>query len=111
MAYTGATAASSVANPPIRITGGMGGVNQQSTATGGGRQMWFYGSSHASTDLVSASFFTDAYYLGMKQGDVLLCVSCTAAGSSALLVAGVVGAVTTAGAALSTGSYITSTFG
>jgi len=109
MAYSGATAASSLANPPMRVAGGLGGINQTSTAYGGGRSMWMYGSSHASTDLVSANFFSDAYYLGMKQGDAVLCVSATAVGSSALIVLGVLGAVTTAGAALSTGSYITST--
>ncbi len=111
MTYYGATAASSLANPPSRIAGGMGGVNQNSTGAGGGRGLWMYNSSHASTDLVSANFFTDAYYLGLKAGDIMLCVSATAAGSTALLVAGVVGTVSTDGAALSTGAYITSTFG
>jgi len=111
MTYVGATAASSLANPPSRIAGGLGGINQQSTAAGGGRSLWMYNSSHASTDLVSASFFTDAYYLGMQAGDIVLCVSATASGSSALMVAGVLGAVTTAGANLSTGAFITSTFG
>lgn len=111
MAYSGATAGATSANPPMRIAGGLGGVNQISTGAGGGRSVWLYQSSHATTDLVSANFITDAKYIGMQAGDIVLCVSATAAGSSALLVAGVLGTVSTGGAALSTGAMITSTFG
>lgn len=109
MAYSGATAASSVANPPMRISGGLGGINQGSTATGGGRGLWFYGSSNGSTQLQDANFFTDAYYLGMKAGDLLLFAGAT--GSSAFCGMGIIGTVSTAGAAIaSTGGSMTSTF-
>lgn len=109
MAYNGATAASSVANPPIRIAGGMGGVSQQSTASGGGRGVWFYNSSNGSTELQGANFFTDAKALGMQAGDLLLFVVAT--GSSIACGMGVIGTVSTSGAAIaSTGASLTSTF-
>lgn len=112
MAYSGTTAASSVANPPIKVSqGGLGRINAQTASTGGtGIQMWMYNSSNGTTDMFASNYFTDAYYLGMSQGDLVFCVCCT--GSTVGIVIGVLGAVTTAGAALaSTGSMITSTFG
>lgn len=108
MAYSGATAASSLSNPPMRIAGGLGGVNENSTASGGGRGVWLYNSSHSTTQLTDANFFTDGYYLGMKQGDIVMGAQAT--GSSVGVYMGVVGAVTTAGAALgSTGGILSST--
>lgn len=109
MSYSGATAASSLANPPIRIGGGMGGVNKVSTGTGGGRQLWLYNSSNGTTQLQDANFFTDALYLGMQAGDMIQGVCAT--GSSICVYVGVIGAVTSDGAAIaSTGGSMTSTF-
>ena len=108
MTYAGSTAASSVANPPMRIAGGLGGVSEQSTASGGGRGVWLYNSSHSTTQLTDTAFFTDAYYLGMKAGDIVM--GCQATGSSIGVYMGVLGTVTTAGAALaSTGGIMSST--
>ena len=108
MTYAGSTAASSVANPPMRIAGGLGGVSEQSTASGGGRGLWLYNSSHSTTQLTDTAFFTDAYYLGMKAGDIVMGAQAT--GSSIGVYMGVVGTVTTAGAALaSTGGILSST--
>ena len=113
MAYNGTTAASSLQNPPLRIAGGVGGVNTISTATGGGRGVWLYNSSNGTTEMSSANFFVDAYYLGMKQGDLVIGVSNT--GSSSQCFMGVLGAVTTDGACIggaggtSTNAMITST--
>lgn len=109
MAYNGTTAASSVANPPIQIARSMGGgLNTLSTGgTGGG--LWMYNSSNGSTELQSSTFFTDAYYIGMKQGDMIMFGGST--GSSAYAGFGVIGAVTTSGAGIaSTGASMTSTF-
>ena len=108
MSYSGATAASSVANPPIQIARAIGGgLNTLSTAgTGGG--LWMYNSSHSSTQLTDTAFFSDAYYLGMKQGDIVM--YCGSTGSSGAVGMGILGAVTTAGAALaSTGGIVSST--
>lgn len=108
MTYAGATAASSAANPPMRIAGGLGGVSEQSTASGGGRGVWLYNSSHSTTQLTDTAFFTDAYYIGMKAGDIVM--GCQATGSSIGVYMGVLGAVTTNGAALaSTGGILSST--
>lgn len=109
MAYNGATAASSVANPPIQIARGIGGTCNTLSTGGNGIGLWLYNSSNGSTQLQDSNFFTDAYYLGMKKGDMLLFAGCT--GSSAFSGLGVIGAVTTNGAAIaSTGASLTSTF-
>lgn len=111
--YNGATAASSLANPPLRIAGGMGGVNTVSTPTGGGRSVWLYNSSNGTTELSSGTFFSDGYYLGMKQGDLIMGVSNT--GSSSQCFLGVISSVSTLGchvggaAGTSTNAMITST--
>lgn len=108
MAYNGATAASTLSNPPIQISeGGLGGINRISTGSGGGNKIWRYDSSNATSDLASSNYFTDAYYLGMKAGDLLLGTAAT--GSSVTVFMGVIGTVTTAGAALATsGGYVSS---
>ena len=62
-----------------------------------------FNSSNGTTDALASNYFTDAYYLGMQKGDVVIMQGCT--GSTVNLVIGVLGAVTTAGAAIaSTGS-------
>lgn len=111
MSYSGSTAASSVSNPPICITpAGIGGTILGSTTVGGGMRVWFYNSTNATTDLTSSNFFTDAKNLGMKNGDIVMGTQYTSAGSSTVSFMGVLGAVTTSGAALSTGGTMTSTF-
>jgi hypothetical protein len=110
MSYSGATAASSVANPPIQIARGLGGTILGSTTTGGGTGLWFYSSTNLTTDLTASNFFSDAYYIGMKQGDLVIGTQYTSAGSSTISFQGVVGAVSTSGASLSTGGTMTSTF-
>ncbi len=113
MAYSGTTAASSVANPPNQIARVVGGrlSASSSASAGGGGGLWLYNSTNLTTDMTATSFFSEAYYLGMKQGDLVMGVQASSAGSTTQIAfMGVVGAVTTAGAALSTGGTITSTF-
>lgn len=112
MTYSGVTAASSLTNPPMRIGGGFGGVggaiSENSTASGGGRGVWLYNSSHSSSQLTDTNFFTDAKYLGMQMGDIVMGAQAT--GSSVGVYIGVLSSVTTAGANLaSTGGIISST--
>lgn len=108
MAYYGTTAASSLANPPMRLGGSLGGGLNQSSTTGSGGGFWMYGSTNPSTDLTTANFFTDAYYLGMKQGDIVMWFG--SSGSSGFFGIGQLGAVTTAGAAIgSSGAFLSST--
>jgi hypothetical protein len=77
-----------------------------------GLQTYRYISTNLTTDLTSAGFFTDGKQLGMQVGDVLEAVSYTSAGSSFVLVRGIlVTTNSTAGFNLSTGGTITSTFG
>ena len=119
MAYLGSTESSSVANPPICLIPSFSGISNTtnlSTANGGntyreqGGALWLYRSSHGSTETMDSNFFSDAFYLGMKPGDVVLGFQWTTAGSSTVLYMGVLDSVSTAGANLSTGGTMTSTF-
>lgn len=118
MAYSGSTAASTVTNPPINVISVVGGRIQNSSSAlssgivvGGGGDVWLYNSTNLTTDMTVANFFSDAYYLGMKQGDIVMGAQAAAAGSTTQIAYfGILGAVSTAGAALSTGGTMTSTF-
>lgn len=118
MAYSGTTAASSLANPPAVIAGGVIGraahSSQLSTNLAGYKQggmVWFYSSTNLTTDIVAANFFTEGYYMGMQAGDIVIGNQYSSLGSSIQTFIGSIVSVTTSGAALSTGSLITSTFG
>lgn len=130
MSYFGTTQASSLANPPRLMVGPMASnvaqagstmflstqgstaANNANTPGGGGvgGQMWYYASTNLTTDLTGSNFFSDAFYLGMRPGDLVYGVQFTSAGSSVITFQGAIGSVSTAGANLSTGSLITSTF-
>lgn len=82
--YYGATAASSVMNPPVCIsaaalirtmdTGSTGGFQGATSAQGarGPAQLWWYTSTATASDVSAANYITDGYYLGMRPADVLL---------------------------------------
>jgi hypothetical protein len=108
MAYFGATAASSVMNPPQCISQPL--TRGSSALTGNKPQVWLYSSTNATTDMTASNFFSDAWYLGMRPGDIVQGTQYTSAGSSVISFQGSIAAVTTAGAALSTGGTMTSTF-
>lgn len=111
MAYQSSTLGTTAANPPINIVSGLGiGRGSSNTLASNSRQLWFYNSTNLTTDLTSANFFSDAWYLGMRAGDVVMGTQYTSAGSSVITFTGSLAAVTTAGAALSTGGTMTSTF-
>lgn len=113
MAYSGTTAASSVANAPNLIASSVGGrLTASSSATvGGGGAAWLYSSTNLTTDMTAANFFTEAYSLGMRQGDIVFGAQASSAGSTTQIAYfGVLGAVSASGAALSTGGTMTSTF-
>lgn len=123
MAYLGSTQATSLANPPrclISAFAGAPGSTQLSTGvpsdgvrsaynTQGG-SVWLYASSHGSTEVQDSNFFSDAWYIGIRPGDLLLGYQWTTLGSSIVFYAGVFRSVSTAGANLTTGGSITSTF-
>lgn len=118
MAYSGSTAATTIANPPRRIAGGLAtppqstGLTTAPTAGPGaqGGSIWYYCSTNATTDLTASAFFTDGWYLGMRPGDLVLGAQFTSAASSVVTFWGAVASASTAGASLSTGSLVTSTF-
>lgn len=109
MAYKGTTEASTVANPPILMAHGMA-RSVHATTVPQGIGMWYYASTDSSTLTMASNYFTDAYYIGMRQGDLLFGVQQTSQGSSFVCYMGCISAVTTAGANLSTGGTMTSTF-
>lgn len=113
MAYSGTTAATTVTNPLVEMYSVMHGrlANSSTSATGGGGKVWLYNSTNLTTDMTVANFFIDAYYLGAKQGDLVMGVQAASAGSTAQIsYIGALGAVSTSGAALSTAGTMTSTF-
>jgi hypothetical protein len=108
MAYAGSTAATP--NPPVLVASGLGIGRGSSALTGQNKQLWLYNSTNQTTDIVAASFFTDGWYLGMRPGDIVIGTQYSSAGSSVISFVGSISAVTTAGATLSTGGLMTSTF-
>lgn len=119
MAYSGATAASSLANPPRLVAGSaIAGVpvttglsTAPASAGNQGGQLWYYASTNLTTDLVPATtFFSDGWSLGMRPGDIVFGAQFTSIGSSITTFTGAIVTASTAGCGMSTGSLITSTF-
>ena len=111
MAYSGSTALSSAANPPRSLSGGMWGKRSTSVLSSSkvvGQGLWLYNTTDGSTDIISNTYFSDGFYVGMKEGDLVMGSICT--GTSATLYLGVIGPVTTAGCGIaSTNGYVSST--
>lgn len=128
MAYFGSTQLSSIANPPRQLiapfavnpalpgstqylsTQGSTAANNANAPGGGGGGLWYYASTNLTTDLTAANFFSDGFTLGMKAGDLVMGAQFTSLGSSVVTFTGAIQSVSTAGASLSTGSLMTSTF-
>lgn len=115
MSYQSSTVGTTASNPPVLAWSAVG-IGRGSTAlTGNNRQEWFYTSTNLTTDITAANFFTDGFYLGMRPGDIIVGTQYTSAGAT--LSTGIISfqasvvSVTTAGAQVSTGSMMTSTFG
>lgn len=97
MAYSGTTAATSLANP-FRLTAGgglYGGGPSISTNSSGlstapaapnaqGAHVWSICSTNKTTDLASMEV-TDGYELGMRPGDVVIATQFSSHGSSVVL--------------------------
>lgn len=128
MSYFGTTQLSSVANPPRQLvapfaanaalvgsteflsTQGSTAANNPNGPGGGGGGLWVYTSTNLTTDLTATNFFSDGFYLGMRAGDLVQGAQFTSLGSSVITFLGSIVSVSTAGASLSAGSLITSTF-
>ena len=116
MAYSGSTAATSLANPPRLLIGRLGGVvgstglSTDPDRKSQGGNLWYYASTNLTTDLTASNFFSDGWYLGMRAGDMVFGVQFSSAGSSVQTFWGAITGASTAGASLSTGSLVTSTF-
>lgn len=116
MTYVGTTAASSVANPPNRISQGLLSQRNrgESTGTVNGGALWTYTSSNLTTDLTATAggFFTDGALLGMRNGDILISASFSTESSTGYFVLiGVISGVSSTGdsASVSTEGFVTST--
>jgi hypothetical protein len=85
---------------------------RESTSVSEGGGLWSYNSSNLTTDLTSASFFSDADRLGMRNGDILISGTYSTESSTGhILVIGMIAFDSTSAASLSTNGTITSTFG
>lgn len=105
MAYSGSTASSSLANPPVLLVRGMGQLtNQSANLLGiagtsiastlpfvGGTGLWYYCSSDSATIASSPGYFTDGLSLGMRIGDVMMVVNQSSYGTSPSFSMGVIG--------------------
>lgn len=88
--YNGATAGTTLANPPVLMAAAIGGtvgwVTSGSTAApgtyGSGAKIWFYSSSNTAAEMVALNTISDGVALGMSLGDILIGVN-TTAGSTA----------------------------
>ena len=111
MAYRGSTELSSVSNTPRCLTAGMWGSRSTSVITSSsvlGQNLWLYNTTDGSSEMISTTYFTDGFYLGMKEGDLVMGAIDT--GSSKSVFMGVIGVVTTAGCGIrSTGGVLSST--
>ena len=131
MAYFGGpatTVATSLQNPPRQLvapfannpvisgstqflsTQGSTAANNPNGPGGGGGGLWFYTSTNLTTDLTASNFFSDGFYLGMRAGDVVIGSQFSSLGSTVTTFTGSIVSVSTAGASMSTGTLITSTF-
>jgi hypothetical protein len=112
MAYSGTTAASSLANPPHRVDhGGLTARNiNESTSTIEGRGLYFYNSTNVTTDLTVTGFFSDADRIGFRNGDVVICVQSTGSETAPRVLIGALSGVSSAGGSLDSASIITSTY-
>ncbi len=83
LTYNGATAGTTLANPPVILDGVIGGVLPFATTAAHGGKLWLYSSTNDVVDFVAAQAFNDGVVLGMKHGDPMILVSGTA-GSTTL---------------------------
>lgn len=105
--YSGSTAGSTLANPPVLMAHAIGGHIQFASSgstiarpglpTGAnGGQLWFYSSTNTGDTMAVATVFNDGAALGMQNGDVLIGVFSSADSTHPFVYVGVL--VSTAGA-------------
>lgn len=111
MAYSGSTAATSLANPPRMLLAA--GFSAMATSTGllpaaalgapngQGGSLWHYCSTNTTAEVVATGFFTDGKTLGMRPGDLVLGVGFATSGTSGVGWMGVVSHVSSTGVSLS----------
>lgn len=106
MTYFGSTAVSTAANPPVVLDSIVGGLVQNpgvlTTSVRGGK-VWFYSSTNLPTDVDDAGAFSDGGALGMKRGDVIICVMNGGAASTDAYV--FLGALNSTESSLTTAAY------
>ena len=115
MAYSGSTAATSVANPPRKLIEGIASNRGTTALTGApsvpggqGGAVWAYVSTDAVNTVTGSNYFSDGKDLGMRPGDFVLGGYTSTAGSSVEVYLGIITGVSTAGATLRTGTLASS---
>lgn len=83
LTYNGATAGSTLANPPLVLDGTIAGQFPFGTTAAHGGKLWVHSSTNDVTDFVALNAFNDGVALGMRHGDLFAMVSGTA-GSTTL---------------------------
>ena len=95
--YNGATAGTTLANPPVLMKSAIGGKLQYVTSGstvapgtyGSGAKIWFYSSSNSAAEMAGAAAIGDGPSLGMTIGDIMLGVTTTAGSTAPIFFAGV----------------------
>jgi hypothetical protein len=58
---------------PLHHRGHVGQAQHHRPAElGRGQNVWLYNTTESCTDIVTANFFSDGFYLGMRQGDLVM---------------------------------------
>lgn len=93
LTYNGATAGSTLANPLVELDSIVGGkfvfANTGATTDQPGGKLWMWSSTSDVVDLVALNAVNDGLSLGVRPGDILMMVSCTALSTSPKLQFGV----------------------
>lgn len=73
-------------------------------------QLWLYRSSHRSSEIDDSNFFSNGGDLGMREGDIMLAIHLSSAGSTTIaLIGAIVTDVTTAGGTVIASTLVSST--
>ena len=104
MAYTGSTAGSTVANPPVLTQSWLAGSTKSGSTDARAWNQFIYRSTHTQAEAAATGFITDGRKLGMRLGDSVLVIGAT----TYVISSHGVRAVSTTGVTLSAGLVISS---
>jgi len=106
MTYRSSTAASSLTNPPRLMVPSIGALASSALSSAAntlrrqGGALWYYSSTHGTTQVIASNFISDGKKLGMHPGDVVMGNVVSTAGGAPITYTVSVRTVSTSGATL-----------